>query len=83
MHKLPVPSLVFSLLLVTTALFLSPLLQAQAGQLQVVGISPTSNFLTAPVNTTISVNLDEAVNPATVTLLPSGPLGAGVALPRA
>ncbi|MGE4620059.1 MAG: FG-GAP-like repeat-containing protein [Planctomycetota bacterium] len=67
MHKLPVPSVVFALLLVTTALFLSPLLQAQAGQLQVVGISPTSNFLTAPVNTTISVNLDEAVNPATVT----------------
>ena len=67
MRKLPISGVVLSSLLITATLFLSPLLQAQAGGLQVVGISPTSNFLTAPVNTVISVNLDEAVNPATVT----------------
>lgn len=67
MKKRPLlPITVFSLC-ITTALLLCPLLSAQAGGLQVVGISPVSNFLTAPVDTSISVNFDEAVIPATVT----------------
>ncbi len=66
MHKLPVFNSVLAMLMIMTGLFLSSSLPAQPGGLQVVGISPSSNFLTAPVNTSISVNLQQAVDPASV-----------------
>ncbi len=48
------------------ALVILPILPVLGGVLEVVQIDPTSNALTAPVNGSISVTFDRAIDPATI-----------------